>query len=244
MADSTTGVYSATICIPNLFEIKGNKNKKFSTTQLTYKLDHLKDAIKAYMYASDIKFRSKKELPANKQKDAYNLNKFVSELFEKTFNAKYSSSKLRNDSQFGQLLIKVPELFIDLDKKGFLAPKKYTDASMKFSEEFEKDGKKLSLYVPYSPLNMTHQEVQFDVGPESERNNPRATGNNTVRNRSKSPTTKRVSPRRKASRGRSGSARQRSASPRRSVSPRRQRSASPRRNTSPRGRRPSPRRRR
>ncbi len=231
MADSTTGVYSATICIPNLFEIKGNKNKKFSTTQLTYKLDHLKDAIKAYMYASDIKFRSKKELPANKQKDAYNLNKFVSELFEKTFNAKYSSSKLRNDSQFGQLLIKVPELFIDLDKKGFLAPKKYTDASMKFSEEFEKDGKKLSLYVPYSPLNMTHQEVQFDVGPESERNNPRATtGNDTVRKRSKSPTTKRVSPRRKASRGRSISPRRKSTSPkRRSTSPRGRRKASPRR---------------
>lgn len=239
MADSITGVYSATICIPNLFEIKGNKNKKFSTTQLTYKLDHLKDAIKAYMYASDIKFRSKKELPVNKQKDAYNLNKFVSELFEKTFNAKYSSSKLRNDSQFGQLLIKVPELFIDLDKKGFLAPKKYTDTSMKFSEEFEKDGKKLSLYVPYSPLNMTHQEVQFDVGPESERNNPRATiGNDTARTRSKSPTTKRVSPRRKASSQRSGSTRQRSVSPRR-------RSASPRRNVSPRGRRKaSPRRRR
>lgn len=235
MADSTTGVYSATICIPNLFEIKGNKNKKFSTTQLTYKLDHLKDAIKAYMYASDIKFRSKKELPANKQKDAYNLNKFVSELFEKTFNAKYSSSKLRNDSQFGQLLIKVPELFIDLDKKGFLAPKKYTDASMKFSEEFEKDGKKLSLYVPYSPLNMTHQEVQFDVGPESERNNPRAsprttTGNDTARKRSKSPTTKRVSPRRKASRGRSISPRRKSTSPkRRSTSPRGRRKASPRR---------------
>lgn len=227
MADSITGVYSATICIPNLFEIKGNRNKKFSTTQLTYKLNHLKDAIRAYMYVSDIKFRSKKDLPANKQKNAYNLNKFVSELFEKTFNAKYSSSKLRNDSQFGQLLIKVPELFIELDKKGFLAPKKYTEASMKFSEDFEKDGKKLSLYVPYSPLNMTHQEVQFDVGPEGERNNPRV---ENITKRSKSPTTKRVSPRRKANRGRSGSIRQRSASPRR--------------NTSPRGRRASPRRRR
>lgn len=235
MADSITGVYSATICIPNLFEIKGNRNKKFSTTQLTYKLNHLKDAIRAYMYVSDIKFRSKKDLPANKQKNAYNLNKFVSELFEKTFNAKYSSSKLRNDSQFGQLLIKVPELFIDLDKKGFLAPKKYTEASMKFSEDFEKDGKKLSLYVPYSPLNMTHQEVQFDVGPEGERNNPRTNPRTDPRvenitKRSKSPTTKRVSPRRKANRGRSGSIRQRSASPRR--------------NTSPRGRRASPRRRR
>src|SRR5690606_30226373 len=192
MADSTTGIYSATICIPNLFEIKGGKNKKFSTTQLTYKLDHLKDAIRAYMYASDIKFRSKKDLPANKQKDSYNLNKFVSELFEKTFNAKYSSSKLRNDSQFGQLLIKVPELFIDLDKRGFLSPRKYTDASMKFSEDFEKDGRKLSLYVPYSPLNMTHQEVQFDVGPEGERNNPRV-GNGTAARRARS-----ASPRRKA----------------------------------------------
>src|SRR5690606_26839494 len=140
-----------------------------------------------------------------------------------------------------QLLIKVPELFIDLDKRGFLSPRKYTDASMKFSEDFEKDGRKLSLYVPYSPLNMTHQEVQFDVGPEGERNNPRV-GNGTAARRARS-----ASPRRKAS-GNGRKKGSRSASPRRkasgrrksasarqgTASPRRRQTASPRRRASPR----------
>lgn len=184
------GVFSVGFCFPNYFSVKGSMNITFSPENLSYNIDNLKDALRAYMYVSNVKFKT-----------GYNLNKFISELFEETFKTKYTSSKLRNDSIYGELLIASGNKFVSLNRKNILEMKKYSQVAMTFSPEYSKDNK-LLLYVPFSPLDTKHIEVTWNIGKKEDRNRPRQQKNeDNIKRKNSSPQKKspqKKSPQRKS----------------------------------------------